>query len=179
MFVDGTQFSSWLWPASVARAGEQRGGLMRTLSFLPGALWACFPGSLCVLVRARRALAAGAGPLAHPAHLSSRPGTRPQPMPAAEPALPDGTGGNTGTWGLPAGARCVAPSRAPGLQSSVGHGPGAPPRCCPRRGHNQHLRLGQDTPAPQPVHSQSLIFVSSKGSVELKAWCHGLPLSCK
>lgn len=124
MFVDGTQFSSWLWPASVARAGEQRGGLMRTLSFLPGARWACFPGSLCVLVRARRALAAGAGPLAHPAHLSSRPGTRPQPMPAAEPALPDGTGETRGPGGCQRERGVWLQAGPPGCKAASGMGLG-------------------------------------------------------
>lgn len=124
------------------------------------------PGGLCVLVRARRGAGAGAGPLAHPAHLSSRPGARPQPgMPAAEPALPGRHREAAGTWGLPAGKRGVwLQAGPPGCKTASGMGLGHL-RDAARDAARQHLRLGQDTPAPQPVHSQSLIFVSSKGSV--------------
>ena len=66
----------------------------------------------------------------------------------------------------------------PGLQSSVGMA----------LGHLTMLPETRPQPAPasgpghtgsQPAHLRSLIFVSSNGSVELKAWCHGLPLSYK
>ena len=89
MFVYGTQFSSWLWLASVMGLRE------RSLSRL-GPSGPVSLGASVFLMLARWMPAPGDRRLAHPAHLSSHPGTNAQPMPPAEPALPDGTGGNMG-----------------------------------------------------------------------------------
>lgn len=175
MFVDGTQFSSWLGQlAWQGRENSVMGLLERSFPAWgpgPASLGSSGPGA----ARWMPAEMPGLSGTPSPPEL---PSARPQPMPAAEPALPDGTGG-TRPGGCQRERGVWPPSRAfPGCRAASARGPGHL-RDAARDTATTSTCLGQDTPAPQPVHSQSLIFVSSKGSVELKAWCHGLPLSCK
>lgn len=130
---------------SVARAGEQRGGLMRTLSFLPGARWACFPGGLCVWVRAGRSRRCGPPGTPSPPELPSGPQG---PAHACRRARPAGRRRETrgpGGWRGGCGWLQAGP---PGCKAASGMGLGHLPRAA------EETRP-QPAPASGPGHTGS------------------------